>query len=71
MLFTFQVALVYPNSDPLSFMCAFYGCVTAGVVPVPIEVPLTRRVSMCMFILVRVKRYFIKIIFILLTCFLL
>lgn len=40
----FKVALVYPNSDPLSFMCAFYGCVTAGVVPVPIEVPLTRRV---------------------------
>lgn len=40
----FQVALVYPNSDPLSFMCAFYGCITAGVVPVPIEVPLTRRV---------------------------
>ncbi|XP_055926372.1 disco-interacting protein 2-like isoform X4 [Argiope bruennichi] len=38
-----RVALVYPNSDPLSFMCAFYGCVTAGVVPVPIEVPLTRR----------------------------
>ncbi|XP_078700961.1 disco-interacting protein 2 homolog C-like isoform X12 [Branchiostoma floridae x Branchiostoma belcheri] len=37
-----RVALVYPNSDPISFMCAFYGCLYAGVVPVPIEVPLTR-----------------------------
>jgi len=40
-----RIALVYPNNDPLNFMCAFYGCVMAGVVPVPIEVPLTRRVS--------------------------
>jgi acyl-CoA synthetase (AMP-forming)/AMP-acid ligase II len=39
------VALVYPNNDPLNFICAFYGCVMAGVVPVPIEVPITRRVS--------------------------
>ena len=39
-----RVALVYPNNDPLSFMSAFYGCVMAGVVPVPIEVPITRRV---------------------------
>lgn len=38
-----RVALVYPNNDPVSFMCAFYGSLTAGVVPVPIEVPLTRR----------------------------
>jgi acyl-CoA synthetase (AMP-forming)/AMP-acid ligase II len=40
-----RVALVYPNNDPLNFICAFYGCVMAGVVPVPIEVPITRRVS--------------------------
>ena len=39
-----RVALVYPNSDPIGFICAFYGCLHAGVVPVPIEVPLTRRV---------------------------
>ncbi len=39
-----RVALVYPNTDPLGFMCAFYGCIMAGVVPVPIEVPITRRV---------------------------
>ncbi|XP_026314338.1 disco-interacting protein 2 isoform X1 [Hyposmocoma kahamanoa] len=38
-----RVALVYPNNDPINFMCAFYGCLQAGVVPVPIEVPLTRR----------------------------
>ncbi|ELT90261.1 hypothetical protein CAPTEDRAFT_205040 [Capitella teleta] len=38
-----RVTLVYPNNDPISFMCAFYGCLTAGVVPVPIEVPLTKR----------------------------
>ena len=37
------MALVYPNNDPLGFMCAFYGCIMAGIVPVPIEVPLTRR----------------------------
>ncbi len=39
-----RVALVYPNSDPINFLCAFYGCMFAGIVPVPIEVPLTRRV---------------------------
>ena len=38
-----RVALVYPNNDPLNMICAFYGCVMAGAVPVPIEVPLTRR----------------------------
>lgn len=38
-----RVALVFPNSDPIGFICAFYGCLTAGVVPVPVEVPLSRR----------------------------
>ncbi|CAG7718035.1 unnamed protein product [Allacma fusca] len=38
-----RVALVYPNNDPINFICSFYGCLFAGVVPVPIEVPLTRR----------------------------
>ena len=38
-----RIALVFPNNDPVGFMCAFYGCLTAGVVPVPVEVPLTRR----------------------------
>ncbi|KAG7256623.1 hypothetical protein CRUP_001651 [Coryphaenoides rupestris] len=38
-----RVALVYPNSDPVMFMVAFYGCLLAQLVPVPIEVPLTRK----------------------------
>ncbi|XP_016844356.1 disco-interacting protein 2 homolog A isoform X3 [Nasonia vitripennis] len=38
-----RIALVYPNDDPINFICAFYGCLQAGIVPVPIEVPLTRR----------------------------
>lgn len=39
-----QVALVFPNNDPVAFMVAFYGCLLAEVVPVPIEVPLSRKV---------------------------
>lgn len=44
-----QVALVFPNNDPVAFMVAFYGCLLAEVVPVPIEVPLSRKVryEMC------------------------
>ncbi|XP_061150426.1 disco-interacting protein 2 homolog C-like isoform X2 [Syngnathus typhle] len=38
-----RVALVFPNNDPGSFMTAFYGCLLADVVPVPVEVPLTRK----------------------------
>uniref|UniRef100_A0A672NBK6 Disco-interacting protein 2 homolog C-like n=1 Tax=Sinocyclocheilus grahami TaxID=75366 RepID=A0A672NBK6_SINGR len=38
-----RVALVYPNNDPAAFMVAFYGCLLAEVVPVPIEVPLTKK----------------------------
>ncbi|XP_040564455.1 disco-interacting protein 2 homolog A isoform X2 [Lepeophtheirus salmonis] len=38
-----RIALVYPNNDPLNFLCAFYGCIMAGTVPVPIEVPVSRR----------------------------
>lgn len=41
-----QVALVYPNSDPGMFWVAFYGCLLAEVIPVPIEVPLSRQVKM-------------------------
>ncbi|XP_072262889.1 disco-interacting protein 2 homolog B isoform X2 [Pyxicephalus adspersus] len=32
-----RVALVYPNNDPVMFMVAFYGCLLAEVIPVPIE----------------------------------
>ncbi|XP_055359610.1 disco-interacting protein 2 homolog C isoform X2 [Betta splendens] len=38
-----RVALVFPNNDPAAFMTAFYGCLLAELVPVPIEVPLTRK----------------------------
>ncbi|RXM28053.1 Disco-interacting protein 2-like A [Acipenser ruthenus] len=38
-----QVALVFPNNDPVMFMVAFYGCLLVELVPVPIEVPLTRK----------------------------
>ena len=39
------MALVYPNSDPGMFWVAFYGCLLAEVIPVPIEVPLSRKVG--------------------------
>ncbi|XP_078537556.1 disco-interacting protein 2 homolog A isoform X2 [Lissotriton helveticus] len=38
-----RVALVFPNSDPVMFVVAFYGCLLADLIPVPIEVPLTRK----------------------------
>uniref|UniRef100_F7B8H9 Acyl-CoA-binding domain-containing protein 5 n=1 Tax=Xenopus tropicalis TaxID=8364 RepID=F7B8H9_XENTR len=38
-----RVALVFPNSDPVMFMVAFYGCLLSELIPVPIEVPLTRK----------------------------
>lgn len=33
-----RLALVYSNDDAISFTCAFYGCLMAGIVAVPIEV---------------------------------
>uniref|UniRef100_A0A8D3D9C2 Disco-interacting protein 2 homolog Bb n=1 Tax=Scophthalmus maximus TaxID=52904 RepID=A0A8D3D9C2_SCOMX len=38
-----RVALVFPNSDPGMFWVAFYGCLLAELIPVPIEVPLSRK----------------------------
>lgn len=40
------VALVYPNTDPLSYLTAFYGCLLAGAVPISVEVPTAKRVSL-------------------------
>lgn len=37
-----RLALVYPNDDAISFTCAFYGCLMAGIVAVPIEVPVNK-----------------------------
>ncbi|XP_065322738.1 disco-interacting protein 2 homolog C-like [Gordionus sp. m RMFG-2023] len=38
-----RVALVYPNTNPVSFACAFYGCLLSGFVPVPVDVPFSKR----------------------------
>uniref|UniRef100_A0A8C4QJ99 Uncharacterized protein n=1 Tax=Eptatretus burgeri TaxID=7764 RepID=A0A8C4QJ99_EPTBU len=38
-----RVALVYPNSEPITFALSFYACLLAGLVPVPIEVPISRK----------------------------
>ena len=37
-----RVALVFPNWEPSQFMCAFYGCQMAGVIPVPCDVPVSK-----------------------------
>ncbi|KAG9508602.1 Disco-interacting protein 2, partial [Fragariocoptes setiger] len=42
-----RIALVYANDDPISFVCAFYGCIMAGIVPVPIEVPPDKDDASC------------------------
>lgn len=42
-----RVALVYPNNDPINFSIAFYACLMAGLLPVAIEVPLSKRVRHC------------------------
>ncbi|CAI5437505.1 unnamed protein product [Caenorhabditis angaria] len=38
-----RVALIYPNTQPLHFLVAFYGCMLAGVIPVPVEMPSSKR----------------------------
>uniref|UniRef100_A0A8R1E1A1 DMAP_binding domain-containing protein n=1 Tax=Caenorhabditis japonica TaxID=281687 RepID=A0A8R1E1A1_CAEJA len=38
-----RVALIYPNTQPLHFLAAFYGCLQAGVIPVPVEMPSSKR----------------------------
>ncbi|CAH8487654.1 unnamed protein product [Schistosoma curassoni] len=42
-----RVALVYANNEPISFLCAFYGCILASVIPIAIEVPSPRRDASC------------------------
>lgn len=37
-----RLALIYPNEDAISFTCAFYGCLMAGIVAVPIGVPTNK-----------------------------
>ncbi|CAF0872512.1 unnamed protein product [Brachionus calyciflorus] len=38
-----RVALVFPNNDPIGFVISFCACVLAGLVAIPIDVPLARR----------------------------
>lgn len=61
-----QVALVYPNSDPGMFWVAFYGCLLAEVIPVPIEVPLSKQVKMSLllreFLCILISNLFINCI---------
>jgi len=40
-----KVALMYSPDDIVGFACAFYGCLFAGVVPVPIHPPIQKDVS--------------------------
>ena len=44
--FLIQVALVYQADDPINFITSFYGCLIAGIIPVPIEPPASKDVSL-------------------------
>jgi acyl-CoA synthetase (AMP-forming)/AMP-acid ligase II len=46
-LFFLKVALVFPNNDPINFAIAFCGCLMAGLVTIPIDVPLVKRDAGC------------------------
>ena len=37
------MALVFPNNDPIGFTVSFCACLMAGLVALPIDVPLARR----------------------------
>ena len=36
---------MYSQVDSASFVCAFFGCIFAAIVPVAVELPVTRDVS--------------------------
>lgn len=38
-----RIALVFPNNDPIGFIVAFCACVLAGLVAIPIDVPMAKR----------------------------
>ena len=40
-----RVALVFRPDEPAQFATAFYGCIFAAVIPVAIEPPITKEVS--------------------------
>ena len=37
---------MYHVDDPINFMTSFYGCLIAGIIPVPIEPPASKDVSL-------------------------
>ena len=36
---------MYQVDDPINFITSFYGCLIAGIIPVPIEPPASKDVS--------------------------
>lgn len=38
--------MVYQADDPINFITSFYGCLIAGIIPVPIEPPASKDVSL-------------------------
>ena len=40
-----RVALIFRPDEPAQFATAFYGCIFAAVIPVAIEPPITKEVS--------------------------
>ena len=38
-----RVALIYPSHDPAAFAAAFFACLFANLVPVPIEAPISNQ----------------------------
>ena len=40
-----RVALIYPSQDPAAFAAAFFGCLFANLIPVPVEAPISNQVS--------------------------
>jgi acyl-CoA synthetase (AMP-forming)/AMP-acid ligase II len=42
-----RVALVFPNNDPIGFTIAYCGCIMAGLVAIPIDLPVVKRDTGC------------------------
>ena len=38
---------MFPNNDPVGFTVAYCGCIMAGIVAIPIDVPLAKRDAGC------------------------
>ena len=40
-----RVALIYPSQEPGAFAAAFFACLFANLVPVPVEAPMSNMVG--------------------------